>query len=69
MTKLRATNVAEARAEVAKIAAQRPGFGIFQIAHDDSCPAIATQCDADCAAPCRPDFYLIEPFADDARNN
>jgi hypothetical protein len=38
------------------------GFGILQLLHDDDCPAIQTQQDADCTAPCIPDIYLLEPF-------
>lgn len=38
----------------------RPGLFILQMLHDDDCPAIRTKRDADCRAPCCPDFYLIE---------
>lgn len=38
------------------------GLGILQLLHDDNCPAIRTQRDADCAPPCVPDVYLVEPF-------
>ncbi len=36
------------------------GLGILQLFHDDDCPAIASQLDADCR--CVPDIYLVEPF-------
>lgn len=39
----------------------RPGVVIVQYAHDDGCPAIASQRDADCRPPCRPDAYLVRP--------
>jgi hypothetical protein len=39
----------------------RPGVVILQYAHDDTCPAIASQRDADCCPPCRPDAYLVRP--------
>lgn len=45
-----------------------PGLHILQMCHDDHCPAIKTQRDADCRPPCHPDFYLVSPFAD-ARDN
>lgn len=35
------------------------GMHIVQCFHDDFCPAIRTQRDRDCSAPCRPDFYLL----------
>lgn len=41
----------------------KPGLFVLQIAHDDGCPAIASKRDTDCKPPCKPDFYLIEPFA------
>ena len=53
--------------EAVKLIATRffkPGLHILQLAHDDFCPAIRSQRDADCRPPCHPDFYLIEPFAD-----
>lgn len=37
------------------------GLGILQLFHDDDCPAIASQRDADCT--CVPDVFLVEPFA------
>lgn len=46
----------------------RSGLFFLQLAHDDDCPAIRTQHDADCRPPCRPDVYLVEPFSD-ARDN
>jgi hypothetical protein len=67
-TRIKAETIAEARVKVAQIAARKTGFGIFQVAHDDGCPAIASGRDADCCAPCKPWFFLIEPFAD-GRNN
>lgn len=42
------------------------GLGILQLLHDDFCPAIQTQRDADCCAPCKPDVYLVEPFVTSA---
>jgi len=46
----------------------RPGLFILQQAHDDFCPSIRTQRDADCRPPCKPDFYLI-PLGEDGRQN
>jgi hypothetical protein len=58
------------QAEAARYFAEHfvPGLHILQIAHDDGCPAMRTQRDADCKPPCKPDFWLISPFAD-ARDN
>ena len=36
------------------------GRYIFQYFHDDTCPAVRTHLDADCAPYCRPDVYLLE---------
>lgn len=46
----------------------RAGVFVLQMLHDDDCPALTTQRDVDCTPPCRPELYLIEPFAD-ARDN
>ena len=37
---------------------------ILQMLHDDGCRAMHTQRDRDCSAPCKPDFYLVEPFGE-----
>ena len=41
---------------------------VFQVCHDDGCPAIASQRDADCKPPCSPDVWLVEPFANERAN-
>ena len=38
----------------------RAGLYILQLAHDDGCPAIVSQCDAMCRPPCCPDVYLVD---------
>jgi hypothetical protein len=39
------------------------GLGILQLCHDDFCEVLTSGCESDCAPPCCPDIYLIEPFA------
>ena len=58
-TKLAVTSTAEAYAAAAKMA--KPGVAIVEILHDSWCKAQRTQRDADCT--CKPDFYLVQPFA------
>lgn len=58
--KLRAKTYTEAAQAAA--AHFTPGVAILQVCHDDGCPAIRTQRDADCAPPCKPDFFLVKPF-------
>jgi hypothetical protein len=64
--RISAKTMDEARAAAFKLG--KPGLTIVQMAHDDGCPAIRTHRDADCRPPCRPEFWLVRPFAD-ARDN
>lgn len=55
---------AKSYSEAVKACAQhlKPGLAILQVCHDDGCPAMTTQRDADCDPKvCKPDFYLVRP--------
>lgn len=45
------------------------GVFVLQQAHDDFCPSVRSQRDADCKPPCKPDFYLISLNNDEGRQN
>ena len=57
---LEAHTLAEAHAETAQLARSgMSGAWVIQALHDDGCRACETQKDADCRAPCQPDFVLM----------
>lgn len=63
-TKIPARTKVEALRYIAQHLHKPGGLFVLQMLHDDGCRAMATQRDADCSAPCKPDFYLVEPFSE-----